>query len=127
MEKNQWSKKVDKILKINQGNMKKCSLVYFNFLLFRSIYFLVILHFFIQNSVMVQCATPLKRDVQMLFILQYDRTNFRWGITKKYKLEYAYHDLSDFCCSLDTKMEVIDRRPKNDIEMTLPCQRIKVD
>ena len=42
-------------------------------------------------------------------------------ITKKYKLEYTYHD-----CSLDTKIEVINHRSKNDIEMTLPCQRLKL-
>ena len=46
--------------------------------------------------------------------------------TKKYKLEYAYHDPSNFCCSLDTKIEVIGHRSKNDIEMTLPCQRLKL-
>ena len=47
-------------------------------------------------------------------------------ITKKYELEYAYHDPSNFCCSLDTKTEVIDHRSKNDIEMTLLCQRLKL-
>ena len=46
--------------------------------------------------------------------------------TKKDKREYTYHAPSNFRCSLDTKIEVIDHRSKNDIEMTLPCQRLKL-